>query len=300
MSKKIVVLALSLVFPLVLLTSCSGGNSSSQDDGKLKIISSISNWGSLAKDVGGDLVTVENIIDGTNSPSHEFEPTTQQIAEFSTAKIILINGVEYDNWAVQAAKNATASDSSIKVINVGEVVGAKEDANPHLWNNTEYIAQAQDKIYETLKSVLPQSDYDTLDQNQSATKDKLYALNEKLASIYREIKGKTFVKTESVLDYLMEGTFGLKDVTPADYKNAVQNEGEPSATAISNTEKVLKSGDVSYLVFNEQEQPSYVSQIVEAANDKKVKVIAITELMPSNFTDVYDWLSDVASKVSEK
>jgi zinc/manganese transport system substrate-binding protein len=301
MRKKILVVMLSVSLSLTLV-ACSGSDngSNSSDSGKIKIVSSISNWGSLAKDVGGDMVNVINVIEGSNSPSHEFEPTAQQIDEFSSANYIIVNGADYDNWAVQAAKNAVDGNSGIQVLNIAEMLKVKKDANPHLWNNTEYIVNVQDKIYEYLKSVLQGDDLDTLETNHSATKDKLYALNEKLAEIYRAKKGTTYVKTESILDYLMENGLSFKDATPDSYKNAVQNGSEPPASAISDMENVIKTGGASYLIVNEQEKPSYVSAVIDTAKEQKdVKIISITELMPSNFTDIYDWLSDTVSVIDK-
>ena len=50
------------------------------DDGKLDVVASISQWGTMAQALGGDHVTVTSAIANAAADPHDYEPTTADIA----------------------------------------------------------------------------------------------------------------------------------------------------------------------------------------------------------------------------
>lgn len=64
--------------------------------GTIEVVASINQWGSVAKDLGGSHVDVTNIMTKTNVEAHDYEPTSQDVAKFGTAKVAVVNGADYD------------------------------------------------------------------------------------------------------------------------------------------------------------------------------------------------------------
>jgi zinc/manganese transport system substrate-binding protein len=86
----------------------SAANSTSSDsssDSKISVIASINQWGSVARDLGGDKVDVTSIMTNTNVEAHDYEATSSDIAKFTSAKVVVVNGADYDPWASKAASS---------------------------------------------------------------------------------------------------------------------------------------------------------------------------------------------------
>ena len=76
-------------------------SSGAASSGKIEVVASINQWGSVAEDLGGSNVEVTNIMTKTNVEAHDYEPTSQDVAKFGTAKVAVVNGADYDPWATK-------------------------------------------------------------------------------------------------------------------------------------------------------------------------------------------------------
>ena len=112
-----------------------GGN------GTIEVVASINQWGSVAKDLGGSHVDVTNIMTKTNVEAHDYEPTSQDVAKFGTAKVAVVNGADYDPWASKAASATKAT-----LVTAAETAGIKEGDNPHVWFSAKVRSNTADAI----------------------------------------------------------------------------------------------------------------------------------------------------------
>ena len=126
---------------LLTATACgsntaNGGNDTNNATGSngdaITVTASVNQWGTLAKELGGDLVNVNSIINSTNTEAHDYEPTTADVNRLHNATVDIVNGADYDAWAVKAAANGKAT-----VANAAEAGGKKEGDNPHVWFSAE-------------------------------------------------------------------------------------------------------------------------------------------------------------------
>ena len=72
----------------------------------IRIITAENNYGVIAKIIGGDKVTVINIMQNTNFDPHLFSVDTNTIRLITTSSakdIFIINGADYDSWALPLA-----------------------------------------------------------------------------------------------------------------------------------------------------------------------------------------------------
>ena len=81
---------------LLSMAACGSSNAASgksdssgaASSGKIEVVASINQWGSVAEDLGGSNVEVTNIMTKTNVEAHDYEPTSQDVAKFGTAKVV--------------------------------------------------------------------------------------------------------------------------------------------------------------------------------------------------------------------
>jgi zinc/manganese transport system substrate-binding protein len=291
---RVMAAAAAGVMALTVAACGSSGDNASQgasasDNGKISVVASINQWASVAKELGGSHVDVSSIMSNTNVEAHDYEPSTGDVAKLSKAKVVVVNGADYDPWAVKAAKSSGAT-----VVNAAEFGGIKEGDNPHVWFSAAVRKATADAITKAYQSVdaKGKADYATL--NASWHKDE-QQLEDKIATTAKTAKGLPYAATESVAWYLA-GDLQMADNTPKGYAQASANESEPTPADIKDFQNALGDGSIKVLVFNTQEADSTTDQLVSAAKSGNVPIIELTEQMPKEYDNLLDWMSALVDK----
>ena len=290
---KIVVAAFASAGLIASAAACGGGQSASTEGaGTINVVASVNQWGTLAEELGGKNVEVTSIVHTTSVDPHDYEPTSADISKLQKAQVIVVNGADYDAWAVKAAKNTKAT-----VVNAAEVGGVKEGGNPHIWFSASVrksAAEAITKAYEKADAS-KKADFDKLNKQWQNDEGKVES---KIAEVRKKAEGLNYAATESVAYYLAED-MGLKDVTPTGYAQASANESEPTAADISTYVKALESGDIKLLVVNTQEESDMTKKLTDAAESANVPEAKLTEQMPSQYDSLTDWMSALVDSFGE-
>ena len=252
--------------------------------GTIEVVASINQWGSVAKDLGGSHVDVTNIMTKTNVEAHDYEPTSQDVAKFGTAKVAVVNGADYDPWASKAASATKAT-----LVTAAETAGIREGDNPHVWFSAKVRNNTADAITAAYQKADPshKDDYAKLNKEWHAKEDQLES---KIKDASAKIKDVPYAATESVAWYLADD-LGMKDATPTGYAQASANESEPTPADIKDFQDTLKAGFIKMFVFNSQEANSTTDQITGAAKDANVPIVELAEQMPKQYTNLLDWMS---------
>ena len=255
-----------------------GGN------GTIEVVASINQWGSVAKDLGGSHVDVTNIMTKTNVEAHDYEPTSQDVAKFGTAKVAVVNGADYDPWASKAASATKAT-----LVTAAETAGIKEGDNPHVWFSAKVRSNTADAITAAYQKADPshKDDYAKLNKEWHAKEDQLES---KIKETSAKTEGLPYAATESVAWYLADD-LKMTDATPKGYAQASANESEPTPADIKDFQDTLKAGFIKMFVFNSQEANSTIDQITGAAKDANVPIVELAEQMPKQYTNLLDWMS---------
>lgn len=282
---------------LIGTAACSSSGSSangSQSTGAstLSVVASINQWGSLAKELGGRYVSVTSVMTNTSVEAHDYEPTTQNIAAFSTAKVTVVNGADYDPWAVKAA-----SSSASTLVNAAESGDVAEGGNPHVWFSSKVRKATADAITAAYEKNDPDHSAKYRELNDQ-WKDKEKSLEASITAARAKTSGARYAATESVAWYLADD-LGMTDATPKGYSQAVANEGEPSASDVVAFTKALASGDISLLILNTQETNSVTSTISAAATTSKVPIVKLTEQMPAKYATLNEWMEALVGQFSQ-
>lgn len=252
--------------------------------GTIEVVASINQWGSIAKDLGGSHVDVTNIMTKTNVEAHDYEPTSQDVAKFGTAKVAVVNGADYDPWASKAASTTKAT-----LVTAAETAGIREGDNPHVWFSAKVRSNTADAITAAYQKADPshKDDYAKLNKEWHAKEDQLES---KIKETSAKTEGLPYAATESVAWYLADD-LKMTDATPKGYAQVSANESEPTPADIKDFQDTLKAGFIKMFVFNSQEANSTTDQITGAAKDANVPIVELAEQMPKQYTNLLDWMS---------
>ncbi|KAB7791146.1 metal ABC transporter solute-binding protein, Zn/Mn family [Bifidobacterium leontopitheci] len=274
---------------LVSVAACGQTAGSSAGEAAIKVVASINQWGSIAKDLGGSHVDVTSIMTKTNVEAHDYEPTSQDVAKIASAKVAIVNGADYDPWASKAASSTKAA-----LVDAAETASIKDGDNPHVWFSAKVRSATADAITDAYQQADPahKADYATLNE---AWHKRETALEDKIKDASATTKGLPYAATESVAWYLADD-LGMTDATPTGYAQASANESEPTPADIKDFQKAIKAGDIKALVLNTQEANSTTDQITSVARESDVPIVELTEQMPAEYDDLLDWMDALVAK----
>lgn len=270
----------------VSLASCgSGAPAGAQASGDtIAVVASISQWGSLARDLGGDRVTVTSIMTSTNVEAHDYEPTAQDVAAFADAAVSVVNGAGYDAWASKAAEPTGAV-----VVDAAASGGVQKGDNPHVWFSSSVRSATADAITEAYQQVDPSHAKDYVALN-TQWHERERDLEQHIAEASSTTADLPYAATESVAWYLADD-LGMHDMTPEGYASAAANDSEPTPADIKAFQDALASGSIKMLVVNTQEAGDTTKQLVDAASASSVPTVELSEQMPQHYDDLIDWMT---------
>jgi len=201
----------------------------------VKIVAAENFYGDVATQIGGANVAVTSILSSPDQDPHLFEASAETAKALSDAKIVIVNGVDYDPWMEKLLKAHNAPGR--KEIVVGTLVGHKAGDNPHLWYDPAFVKAAAKALVADLVAVDPthKGDYE---KGEAAFLDTLKPLDAKIADMRKKYSGQPVTASEPVFGY-QAGLIGLK-VHNEKFALAVMNNAEPTASEVAGFENDLK------------------------------------------------------------
>jgi zinc/manganese transport system substrate-binding protein len=264
------------------LTACTGG----ADDGStvatgnpdacpgtvVDVVVSVGQWGDIARTLGGDCATVTTIVASGAIDPHDFDPGTADLAAFSGADLVVLNGAGYDTWAADAVATL---DPEPAVVSAAETAGAEEGDDPHLWYDPATVQATAAAIADELTALSPDA-ADYLAGQVAAWQEDLAPYLAAVDSLRATAAGRTFAATEPVFDR-MAAAAGLTDVTPDGYRRASSNDSDPAPGDLTAFEAALANGTADVLIYNTQTSGSVPEQLRTAAERAGVPVVEVSE-----------------------
>jgi zinc/manganese transport system substrate-binding protein len=158
---------------LGLLAAGCGGDGDA-DDGKLRVVATTPQLGDMARQIGGDAVDVETILDAKVDP-HDYEPRPSDAEAVAEADVVLKSGGEVDAWLDDVVDQA---GGDAEVVDVKEAIGQSGD-DPHWWQDPQNGAEAVKVIASSLgQSYAARAD---------AYQDEIEATDRAIAACMRKI-----------------------------------------------------------------------------------------------------------------
>ena len=272
----------------------SSGNPEACPGEVLDVVVSVGQWGDLTQRVAGDCATVTTVVASGAVDPHDFEPGTADLAAFSDADLVVVNGAGYDSWAEDAV--ATLDPEPV-VVSAAEVAGAADGDDPHLWYEPAAVHAMGPAVAEELGALSPDA-AGYFDERADAWQSDLRRYTDAVTALSSAVGGRTYAATETVFDR-MAATIGLTDATPEGYRRSVGNESEPAPGDLAAFEAALADGSVDVLVHNVQTSGSVPELLIAAAEEAGVPVVEVTESAPDADGSFVAWQLDQLSRLSD-
>jgi zinc/manganese transport system substrate-binding protein len=253
-------------------------------DGTIAIVAAQNFYGDIARQIGGDRVTVASVMTNPDQDPHLFETTPGVVRQIADARIVIVNGADYDPWMEKLI--AAAPRPGRTVISAALLVNAKPGGNPHLW----YAPATMPAVAKAIAAALSQADAShaaDYSERLAKTLTELDRVAQRAAQIKAKHAGKPVTATEPVFG-LMAEALGLT-MRNQNFQLAMMNDTEPSARDVAAFEDDLKNGKVKALIYNKQVSEKLTERMLAIANKAKVPVVGVTETQPANIS-FEDWM----------
>ena len=250
----------------------------------VKVVAAENFYGDMASQIGGANVAVTSILSSPDQDPHLFEASPDTAKALSDAKVVIVNGVDYDPWMEKLLSAHKAAGR--KEVVVGALVGHKAGDNPHLWYDPAYMKAAAKALVADLIAVDPahKADYE---QVHARFLDSLKPLDEKIATMRKSYAGQPVTASEPVFGY-QAALLGLK-VHNEKYALAIMNNAEPTPSEVAAFENDLKGRHVKAMLYNAQASEPAVGKLVQLAKDNNIPVVGVSETEPPGST-YQDWM----------
>ncbi|MGI0131776.1 MAG: metal ABC transporter solute-binding protein, Zn/Mn family [Thermoplasmata archaeon] len=257
----------------------------------IQVVAGENFWGSLVAQLGGNRTSVLSIVNDPNADPHEYQANTSDAQAFGNAHFVIVNGVGYDDWALQLITASAASNQV--VLNVGNLNGVSVSGgivtgNPHMWYNPTYVNHTVAAMYSDLVSIQPSST-SYFQGNYAALNVSLGKLDAQANAIRDTFAGTTVASTESIFVYLANYT-RLNLVSPPEFMKAVAEGNDPPTQSVVTFQCQLQTGKVSVLVYNEQTVTPITSNVKTIAADSGTATVGITETIQPPTSTFQEWM----------
>jgi zinc/manganese transport system substrate-binding protein len=241
----------------------------------VKIVAAENFYGDVAGQIGGANVAVTSILSNPDQDPHLFEASAATAKALADAKVVIVNGVDYDPW-MEKLLSANKAPGRKEIV-VAQLVGRKAGDNPHLWYDPSYVKAAAKVLAADLDAIDPANKAD-YDKGEAQFLDSLKPLDAKIADMRKKYSGQPVIASEPVFGY-QAGLIGLK-VHDEKFALAVMNNAEPTASEVAAFENDLKGHKVKAMLYNAQASEPAVARLVQMAKDNNIPVVGVSETEP--------------------
>jgi zinc/manganese transport system substrate-binding protein len=245
----------------------------------IPIVAAENFYGALAKQIGGDQVTVTSILTNPDQDPHLFTVNTDTARAVSGAAIVIESGIDYDPWMEQL-DSAHPNPDRVS-ITVASLVGAQEGDNPHIWYRPDTMPALAHKLADVL-SMRDPAHAAYFQSRLAAFLTTLQPVNTRIAALKARFGGTDVLATEPVFGY-MATALGFK-MHDMGFQNHVMNNVEPTARETEEFESLLREHKVKVLFYNGQASDPVASRMQDIAKASGVPVVGVTETEPSGTT----------------
>ncbi len=182
-----VLLPLFLVLSLVLAACTQAAQNG--NNGKLKVVTTVSPLTSIVENIGGTRIQVEGIIpEGVNS--HTFEPAPSVARVMASADLIVLNGLFLEEPSLEMAQ-ANKKEGAVILLLGDNAISREEWAfdfsfpeseghpNPHLWPDPILALKYAELVHQELVKLDPEGrDYYT--QNLDRFRERIQDLDQRI------------------------------------------------------------------------------------------------------------------------
>ena len=269
---------------LAALLALAAPPSARAADGKIAVVAAENFYGDIARQIGGDRVTVVSIMNSPDQDPHLFETTPGIVKQIADAQIAIFNGADYDSWMEKLL--AAAPRPGRLTINVAALTRHQAGDNPHLWYDPS-IMVAVARLLDADLAKADRAHSKDYDARLAAFEASLKPLTDKIAAMRAKYAGAAVTASEPVFGPMAQA-LGLT-MRNERFQLSIMNDTEPSARDVAAFEQDLKEHKVRVMLYNKQASSKIVQRLVELARAAKIPVVGVTETAPPDLS-YQDWM----------
>lgn len=245
----------------------------------LDVVASFSVLGDMVSQIGGDRVTVTDLVKPNGDP-HEFEPAPQDSKTLAKADVVFVNGLGLEGWLTRLV---SASGYQGPVVTASEGINTltmeedgKTETDPHAWNSAANgVIYAQNIIAALVKASPEDADY--FRQHGQTYIQQLTALDTYAKKTFAAIapEKRKVLTSHDAFGYFSQA-YGVTFLAPLGYSTESEASSKQVAALIT---QIKKENVASYFIEN-QTDPRLVKQIAQASGAQPGG-----ELYPEALTD---------------
>jgi zinc/manganese transport system substrate-binding protein len=273
-----------------VLSSCgsagSPGSSTIGHGGQFEVVAAENFWGNIAAQLAGRKATVQSIIANPSTDPHSYQPSAADARTLAGARMVIVNGVGYDNWASQLLR--ANQEGGRVVLDVGRLLGLGDGANPHRWYFPGDVEAVATQIV---------ADYDRLDpadaayfaaQKQRFETQGLARYDRLREQIRSRYSGVAVGYSESIFQGLGED-LGLRLLTPKSFARAVAEGTDVTAQDKATVDAQARDHQIKVWVFNSQNLTPDVQRVNQIAHAAQIPIATVTETLSPASDSFQQW-----------
>ncbi|MDI3536216.1 MAG: zinc transport system substrate-binding protein [Eubacteriaceae bacterium] len=250
---------------LFLMTGCSQSSETGQSSDKAVVAVTIVPEQTFVEAVCGDLVDVVTLVPPGSSPEN-YEPTPQEMADFSQAELYFTIGVPTED------ANILSNIGDVKVVALEDAVAQVypdrtfEDGgrDPHIWLSPKRVAVMIDTICAQMSELDPEN-ANTYKANAQSYKDQLETVDSEITEALSGVTNKTFIAYHPAFGYLADD-YGLTMV-------ALEEEGkEATPQELQAAIDLAKAQNIKVIFYQEEIDSSQSQSFAEELGGRTIQL----------------------------
>jgi zinc/manganese transport system substrate-binding protein len=242
-------------------------------------------YADLLAQIGGSRVSASSILNDPNADPHEYEASPAAAKQVADAKLVIVNGIGYDDFMDKLIGASTKPDRV--VINVQDLLGVKDDVNVHVWYDPATMPKVAAAATDALSKLDPQ-DAAFFAAQRDKYLTSLKAVSDKVAALKAKYAGAPVAFTENVAGYLTDA-IGLKVLTPPEFMEAIESGTDPAPGDVAAERDLITGKKVKVLLYNSQVTSPITQQIHDLAEQNGVPIVGVAETIPPAYKTFQEW-----------
>lgn len=290
------------------LSACASGSAEATgEDGVLTVVTTTSVYADVVREIGGEAVAVDPVVDSPAQDPHSYDATDQDRLAVQDADLVVLNGGGYDVFMEDLA--ARGDTPVVEAYVVSGLAGAPPEpaheghehgghehgeSSEHVWYDLDAMDNVAHAVADRLAELDPEG-ASVYEANAGTFADQLGALRQRIGQVPAD--NAAFVATEPVVVHLLEDA-GLHDDTPAELAEAVGNGADVPPPVLQRIRDGIRSGHVQLLAVSARTAPDGIERLLDDAPDGGAVVVEFTGALPDGSTYL-EWMDRNVTAVAE-
>ncbi len=281
----------SLFLLITIICTFSGCNSTSENDSKLQIVTTIFPYYSFAKEICGENADIKMLLK-PGAESHSFDPTAQDIMNIKNSDIFIYTGGESDNWADTILSSIDTNKTKIiKAIDVIEPIKTEHNhiktTDEHIWTSIKNTVKIADVIYNAI-------DNQEFLGNKNNFINRLNQLDTDFQNAVKSAE-KTLIFADRFPFSYFANDYNLKYISA--FSNCSED-AEPSVQTIAEIINIIKEENISNIFYIEFSNQKIADTIQRETEVKKLLFHSCHNVTAEDFNSGISYLKLMESNLN--